>query len=317
MQQEYYARQIQELLIHKTYVPGPYVEENIIESTNGKERVIQKPRYYPDQIIHWCLMLQLEKVIMKGMYTYCCGSIPKRGIHYAMKAVKGWLKHDRKNTKYCVKLDISKFYPSIDNNCLKALFRKRVKDPDVLWLIDAIIDSHPKGLPIGNYTSQWFSNYYLQWFDHYVKEQLGVKYYVRYMDDCCLFGPNKKKLRAAFRNAEAYLLLMLGLKVKPNWQLFKVDSRGVDFVGYRMFRGYTLIRKKTALRISRRARRVRKKEMLTYHDAAAIVSYNGWLDHCNSYNFRTEYIQPLNYEEIRKVISNASKQRYDAAGCVI
>lgn len=287
---DYYAEQIQTMLKNKSYKPLPYQEDLIKEPSNGKERVIFKPKYYPDQIIHWCLMLKLSPIIMKGMYYYNCGSIPGRGIHYALKAVKKWLKHDRKHTKYCVKIDISKFYPSVDKEILKKLFRKRIKDKDTLWLIDTIIDSHDTGLPIGNYTSQWFSNFYLQWFDHFVKEQLGIKYYVRYMDDCCLFSNNKKKLHKARMQIAQYLRDELHLTPKDNWQLFRVDDRGVDFVGYRIFRDYILIRKRTSLRISRKSRKIKKNIIFYIKHAAAIISYNGWLEYCNSHNFKKIYI---------------------------
>ena len=139
---DYYAEQIQIMLKNKTYNPSPYQEDLIKETSNNKERVIFKPKYYPDQIVHWCLMLKLSPIIMKGMYYYNCGSIPGRGIHYAHDAVKKWLKNDRKHTKYCVKIDITKFYPNIDKEILKPLFRKRIKDRDTLWLIDTIIDSN-------------------------------------------------------------------------------------------------------------------------------------------------------------------------------
>jgi len=291
------------MLVNKTFVPSGYREEKIWDGGNKKERIIHKPQYYPDQIIHWCLMQQIEPVIRRGMDAYCCASVPGRGIHYALKAVKKWLKEDRKYTKYCVKMDIVKFYPSIDKEVLKGQFRRKIKDQDVLWLIEVIIDSHQLGLPIGNYTSQWFSNFYLEGFDHYVKEVLGVKYYIRYMDDFCLFGRNKKKLHQARIKAEQYLRDVLHVQVKGNWQLFQVDDRGVDFVGYRIFRDYCLVRKSTALRISRRMRQIRACEEIGYKDAAAVMSYWGWLKHCNAYNFTQKYLAGVGeMEEIKDVI---------------
>ena len=291
------------MLVNKTFVPSGYRKEKIWDGGNKKERIIHKPQYYPDQIIHWCLMQQIEPVIRRGMDAYCCASVPGRGIHYALKAVKKWLKEDRKYTKYCVKMDIVKFYPSIDKEVLKGQFRRKIKDQDVLWLIEVIIDSHQLGLPIGNYTSQWFSNFYLEGFDHYVKEVLGVKYYIRYMDDFCLFGRNKKKLHQARIKAEQYLRDVLHVQVKGNWQLFQVDDRGVDFVGYRIFRDYCLVRKSTALRISRRMRQIRACEEIGYKDAAAVMSYWGWLKHCNANNFTQKYLAGVGeMEEIKDVI---------------
>lgn len=277
-----------------------------------KERIIYKPRYYPDQIIHWCLMQQIEEIIKRGMYCYCCASIPGRGIHYALKAVKKWLREDRKHTKYCVKMDIVKFYPSVDKEVLKEQFRRKIKDHDTLWLIDTIIDSHQQGLPIGNYTSQWFSNFYLEGFDHYVKETLGVKYYVRYMDDFCLFGNNKKKLHQARKKAEQYLNEVLHVRVKDNWQLFRVDDRGVDFVGYRTFRDYCLLRKSTSLRIARRSRKIRARGKPVFKDAAAVMSYRGWLKHSNAHNFMRKHLLTVGKtQKLKQIISAESKKNLD------
>ena len=120
----------------------------IQDGTRKKERIIFKPRFYPDQIIHWCLMLQIEDIISRGMYQYCCASVKNKGILYAAKYIKRFLVQDRKNTKYCLKLDVKKFYPSIDKQILKRKFLKIIKDIDTLNLIDLIIDSSEEGLPI-------------------------------------------------------------------------------------------------------------------------------------------------------------------------
>ena len=129
------------------------------------------------------------------MYYWCCASIKGRGLHHGMRKLKKALVEDRKYTKYCLKLDIKKFYPNIDKQCLKDKFRRVIKDENTLWLIDSIIDSADSGVPIGNYTSQWFANFYLQDLDHYIKEELGIKYYIRYMDDMVLFSNNKKTIK--------------------------------------------------------------------------------------------------------------------------
>jgi len=100
------------------------------------------------------------------------------------------LKKDLKNeveTKYCLKLDVRKFYPSVDHAILKRIIRRKIKDNKLLSLLDNIIDS-AKGVPIGNYLSQYFGNLYLSRFDHWMKETNGVKYYHRYCDDIVIFA---------------------------------------------------------------------------------------------------------------------------------
>ena len=250
----YYALQIQKSLKDKTYRPSPYVEMKIHDGANKKERIIYKPRFYPDQIVHWALMLQIEPLLMKGMYEFCCASVKGRGIMRGMRHIKKILVQDRKYTKYCLKLDIKKFYPSIDKQILKNKFCRILKDKNTLNLIDLIIDSGIEGIPIGNFTSQWFANFYLQDLDHFIKEHLKVKYYVRYMDDMVLFSNNKKELRKIKIEIDNFLSKEK-LTIKENWHLFKTESRPLDFLGYRFYRGYTTLRRSNFLRIKRLRRK--------------------------------------------------------------
>ena len=303
-----YAAKIREMLISKTYEPSPYITKTINDGPSQKTRTISKPRYYPDQIIHWALMQQIQPIIMRGMYQYTCGSVPGRGTSYGQKALRKWLDTDRRNTKYCLKMDIKKFYPSINNEILKAAFRRKIKDKDCLWLIDIIIDS-AQGLPIGNYTSQWFANFILEGLDHYIKERLGVKYYIRYVDDLVLLGSNKRKLHKVRRAVGAYLK-DLDLQLKGNWQVFRVDDRGIDFLGFRFFRNKTILRKRNALRIRRRIKKISKKGRLNYKDACAIISYWGWIKRSDSYNFYNKHVKPyVSVGKAKKAVSNHAKIR--------
>lgn len=308
----YYALQVQKMLVDKTYEPSPYKEMKILDGARKKERIIYKPMFYPDQIIHWALMLQLEPILTKRMYHWNCASIKDRGIHHGMRYVKRILVDDRKYTKYCLKLDVKKFYPSIDKEILKNKFKKIIKDNDVLWLINKIIDSSESGVNIGNYTSQWFANVYLSDLDHYIKEELKVKYYIRYMDDMVLFSNNKKELHKTRIKIEQFLDKE-HLKLKENWQLFKTDSRPLDFLGYRFHRGYTTLRKGNFLRIKRRIKKIYKKGTINFHDACAVLSYNGWIIHSNCYNYTQKYIKPyIEFEKCKEVIRNETRKQFEA-----
>jgi RNA-directed DNA polymerase len=301
-----YAIKIQRLLANKTYKPSPYIIKIIQDGASKKTRTIHKPKYYPDQIIHWALMLQLQPIIMRGMYKYSCGSIPGRGTSYGQKILRKWLDADYKGTKYCLKMDISKFYPSIDNKVMKRMFRRKIKDKDCLWLIDTIIDSN-QGMPIGNYTSQWFANFFLQGLDHYIKEKLGVKYYIRYVDDLVILGGNKKKLHRARRDVSDYLN-SINLSLKNDWQVFRVNDRAIDFLGFRFFRNKTILRKRNALRIRRRMLKIQKKDTLTSRDACAVISYWGWIKRSDSYNFYHKYVRPIvSVGYAKKVVSCNAK----------
>jgi hypothetical protein len=294
------------MLIDKTYVHSPYTIKTIRDGPSQKERQIFKPRYYPDQIVHWALMLQLQELIMHGMYEYSCGSIPGRGTSYGQKFLRRWLDKDYKGTKYCLKMDISKFYPSIDLDLLKEMLRGRIKDQDCLWLLGQIIDSNPKGLPIGNYTSQWLSNFFLQGLDHFIKEKLGAKYYLRYIDDLVILESNKRKLHQMRKDIGAYLV-KLHLLLKGDWQVFLITKRAIDFLGLRFFRDKTILRKRNALRIRRRIEKIHRKPELNYRDACAVVSYWGWIKRSDSFNFYNRYVKPkVSLRFAKGVISHAS-----------
>ena len=304
--QNNHAAQIRNLLITKTYTPTPCTVREIRDPCSGKVRAISCPKFYPDQIIHWALLLQTRDILLRGSYEHSAGGLPGRGAHMLSRSVMRWLRKDQKNTKYFLKLDISKFYGSIDCDRLKQRLRKVIKDQDTLWLFDTIIGK-ARGLPIGYVTSVYLSDFYLQDVDHFIKEQLGVKHYARYVDDMVLFGPNKKKLHHTHKLLEA-LLSHRGLQIKENWQVSPIAARDVDFLGFRMNRHRMIMRKRVALRIRRRFRRAAKKP-LGAKDAAALVSYWGVLKHCDSFHFRLQYIDPyVSLEKAKEVISHGSSR---------
>lgn len=128
------------------------------------------------------------------------------------------------------------------------------------------------------------------------------------MDDMLLFHRNKKELKKIKEKIEEYLKKE-ELTLKENWQLFKVDSRPIDFIGYRFYRGYTTLRRGNFLRIKRRAKKIYKRRKLTLSDASAMISYYGWLKHCDSYNFKQKYIKPyIDIEKLKGVVSYANRK---------
>ncbi len=282
---------IYEILITKSYQPGQLKEKTIREGAQQKERHVTKIQFFPDQIVHWAIILVLQPLIMRSSYTYSCGSMPGRGPHRGKKVVERWVRQDKKNTKYCAKLDITKFYPSLTNDFLKQLVRRHIKDPDLLWILDKVINTHKQGAPIGYLTSQWLANLALQRLDYVIKQDLKAKYYMRYMDDMVLFGPNKRKLHSAIKEIRKYLFTM-GLKIKHTWQIFRIDCRALDFMGFRFYRYKTTLRKSLMLRITRRVRKVHRRGRANFRDAAAIISYLGWLKHSQTNAVFTKHVKP-------------------------
>ena len=211
-------------------------EYSIFTVHDPKEREIYRLPYYPDRIVHHAIMNILEPVWVSIFTsdTYSC--IKGRGINGAMNGVKKVL-HDIENTTYCLKIDIKKFYPSINHDVLKQIIRRKIKCKDTLWLLDEIIDS-TDGVPIGNYLSQYFANLTLAYFDHWIKEVKKVKYYFRYADDMVFLSNNKNKLRSLLLDIKEYLKT-LKLELKGNEQIFPIsenrydkNGRGLDFIGF-------------------------------------------------------------------------------------
>jgi RNA-directed DNA polymerase len=262
---------LRRMLLDRTYQTSTYETFKVYEP---KEREVYRLPYFPDRIAHHAIMNILEPVFVSVFTadTYSC--IKGRGIHGAFNSLKKALK-DVDETTYCLKLDITKFYPSVDHTILKQLLRRKFKDQDLLWLLDEIIDSAP-GLPIGNYLSQYLANFYLTYFDHWIKEEKRVKYYFRYADDLVILSGSKQHLHKLLEDIKMYLGEELGLQVKRNYQVFPVASRSIDFVGYRFYHTHILLRKSIKQNF---ARKVAKGA-----NPATIASYNGWAIHCNSKN---------------------------------
>lgn len=260
---------LHKMLLDKTYKTSAYTTFKIYEP---KEREVFRLPYFPDRITHHAIMNVLEPIFVAAFTsdTYSC--IKGKGIHAAANAVKLALKNEQE-TKYCLKMDVKKFYPNVNHEVLKKLLRRKIKDVDLLWLLGGIIDSAP-GLPIGNYLSQYFANFYLTYFDHWIKETKAVKYYFRYADDLVFLSDSKPYLHQLLADIKRYLNDELKLTVKQNYQIFPVASRSVDFVGYRFYHTHTLLRKSIKKNF---ARMIAKRK-----NAASIASYNGWAKHCNS-----------------------------------
>lgn len=271
-----YLAEIQRMLVDKTYRCSSY---RVMFRTEGaKTREIWKLPYFPDRIIHHCLMNVVEPIMVSTLIRDTYAAVKGRGIHDGVRRIRRALNDDPAGTQFCLKMDVRKFYQSILPPVQKAAFRRKIKDPDVLWALDQIADSAPF-VPIGNYPSQPTGNLVLSGLDHWIKEVHRVKYYYRYCDDMVLLDGDKAWLHKIRRDVATYLA-GLGLDLKGNWQVFPVDKRGIDFLGYRFFHGYTLVRKSIVQAFKRK---YRDKE------DGAMAAYNGWFCWADTHNLRKQY----------------------------
>ena len=275
--------EIRRSLAEKTFTTSAYNEKMVYEP---KQRTIYILPFAPDRIVQHALMNVLtpiwEPMFIKDSYACMQG----RGIHVGSRRTMEFV---RRNT-FCLKCDVSKFYPSVDHSILLSIIKRKIKCPDTLWLLENIISSFPggKNVPIGNYTSQWFGNLYLNELDRFVKDELKVADYVRYCDDFLLFGNDKVRLRSAAAAVTSFCANRLALRLSK-CDLFPV-SRGVDFLGYRHFPRYILLRKRTARRMAKRLKALPEllaTGQISPENARSVVaSAQGWMQWANTHHFK-------------------------------
>lgn len=296
----------------ENYKNHNHTPKEIYDGISRKKRIILVPAH-DEQVVHHMIVNVLKPIFMKSLYEHSYGSIPGRGSHLAKKHIEKWIKRDPKNTKYCLQMDVRKYFDSVPHDILKAKLSKIIKDKKFLDLLFTIIDVQPIGIPLGFYTSQWLANFYLTELDHYIKEQLCATYFVRYMDDMVIFGANKRTLHKLQKLISNYLETQLGLKMKSTWQVFKIEyedkqgkthGRPLDFMGFKFYRNRTTLRRKIMLRASRKARKIAKKIIITIYDCRQMLAYAGWIAVTNVHSFYVLWIKPyVNLSLLRRQIS--------------
>lgn len=309
------------LALHEALKAGTYrtSEYSTFTIYEPKERIIFRLPYYPDRIVHHAVMNVLEPIWLSVFTadTYSC--IKKRGIHAAAKKLRRVIDKDKQGCTYCLKIDIRKFYPSVNHDVLKSIVRRKLKDTRLLKLLDEIIDS-AEGLPIGNYLSQYLANLMLTYFDHWVKELKKVRYYFRYADDIVVLHSDKKVLRGLLAEFETYIAEETKLQVKDNKQIFPVGKdhrdrhgRGIDFLGFVFYLNETRLRKRIKQNLCRKcAQLLKRKNPIDAKDfKQAIASWCGWCKYSDSDYFINKLNVKIQPYEIKFRHSPGS---YSAAG---
>lgn len=295
-------------IIEDGFDPSSPRKRRIYDRSARKYRNICEPKLYPDQYIHHAVIQVLMPIMMRNMDRWCCGSIRGRGIHYGARAIKKWMKNDKKGTKYTLELDIKHFYESIKPRYIMKRMRRLIKDRRALRLIEILLRD---GVLIGYYFSQWFANTLLQPLDRLIRESGFCTHYVRYMDNFTIYCQNKRSLRKLYRLIGQWLE-SIELDVKDNWQIFKVTKHRLpNALGYRYGRGYTLIRKNTLLRLKRKLSTLYKLldsgSKLPYKMVHGVLSSLGHLKHCNSKELKSRLLRQNFVRMLKNIVRKHQK----------
>ena len=277
-----------------TYRPGAYRQFTVYER---KPRVISAAPFR-DRVVHHAVMNRIEAPLDRRFIPDCYACRVGKGTHAAVDRYQQWARR----WPYVLKLDVRRYFPSIDHSLLKEELRRHLKDPRVLELLDAIIDGSPPsgehglvylpgddlftpverrtGIPIGNLTSQFFANLYLNRFDHWVKETLGARCYLRYVDDLVLLSDDKRRL-ADWRLAIAdYVERELRLRLHPDKGQIMPTAVGINLLGYQVWPWRRRLANQNGYRFRRRLR----GQLARYHAGrvdrdSVIASIQAWLGH--------------------------------------
>ena len=303
---------LHEELSTKTYRPGAYRSFFIYEPK--KRQISAAP--YRDRVVHHALVNVLEPIYERSFIadSYACrkGKGTHAGVDRCQQFARRFL--------YVLKADIQKFFPSLDHEILKALVARKIKDTDVLWLVGQIIDhsnlqeeivnyfpgdqlftpgERRRGIPIGNQTSQFFANVYLDPLDHFVKERLGIKGYVRYVDDFLVFADAKSHL-ADLREQIREFLVRLRLRLHPKKSVVFPVKDGIRFLGYRVFPTHRLLPKENVRRFRRRVRGMQEDYAAGRVSFAEVyqrlMSWSGHARQANTYRLRCRLFDTISFQ---------------------
>lgn len=231
--------------------------------------------------------------------SYAC--IENKGTHKGVKRLKYFMNYMRNkyNNYYVIKFDIKHFFESIDKDILFSILNLYISDKYLLEFSKELIYSYKdKGIPIGNYTSQYFANIYLNELDYYVKHKLKIKCYLRYMDDFIILVKDKYEAKYIYDLVEIFLNNRLKLQLNKKSRYFK-NKEGIDFLGYIIYEDYIKVRKRSIKKMNKKIKvwnKLYKEER--FNKKKFILSFNAWLGyikHANSYRLKNKMISKMKF----------------------
>jgi len=285
---------LQKELIEQTYSPKPLVTFIL---RDPKTRKISKSAF-KDRIVHHAICNIIEPIFDKiFIYDSCANRIGKGNL-FAIKRFEFFKRKVTNNFKteaFCLKADIKHYFEEVDNEVLIKIIERKVKDEKIIWLIKQILFNKfiEKGMPLGNLTSQFFANVYLNDLDYFVKHKLKAKYYIRYVDDFVILHESKEQLEIWKQETNSFLIKKLRLELHPEKSKIISLSRGIDFVGFRNYWCFRIVRKRS---IRKMLLKINDYEAGKISKEKLLESFNGWNAYAkwaNSFVLKQEFVKIL------------------------
>ena len=297
LKQEEYIMWLYEQLKSKKYKHGGYTEFYV---TEPKLRKIEKSKYI-DRIVHRWLVDNFLKPAFVPQFiynSYAC--LEEKGMHKACLDLQKAMKHCKNiwNNYYILKMDVSKYFDSINKGILLNIIKRKIKDKDLIWLIQEILyaQKREKGLEIGNYTSQMFANIYLNEIDQYVKHKLKIKYYFRYMDDSVILVKTKEEAKIVLEKIKKFLKENLQLELNKKTQIFK-NKQGVNFCGYKINEYRLKIRDKGKRKLKKKVKvlkgKIKQGEITGKEAKKYLAGHMGYIKVADTYNLENKLFYKL------------------------
>lgn len=289
-----------------------------VDASSGKVRRIGIQNI--KQQLYDYIAVEALNTLFRRIGEYQLASIKGRGTLKGKKIIERWVRN--RSNRYFVKLDVRKCFESIPHDRLQQFISKRIKNPKLMELLEALIGSFEKGLSIGSYLSQYLCNLYMSILYHYIMEELYktrrgkrtnlVHHCLIYMDDILLIGSRKRDLEKAV-NLVIQKAQEMGLQIKPNYQVRQIGSNAIDMMGYKIYRTHTEIRGRIFLRVRRAFKKARNQ--ISERIARKCLSYYGYLKHTNSKKIIKKWKVKSTIKKCKEMIRYESKIFRIAAAC--
>ncbi len=294
---------LQEELKDQTYKPKPLVTFLI---QDPKTRKISKSDFR-DRIVHHAICNIIEPIFNKSFIYDSCANRKGKGNLFALKRFYQFYRKTTENNSriaFCLKADIKHYFEEVNHNTLIEIINRKIKDEKVIWLIKRILNNAPnsfvganefckKGMPLGNLTSQFFANVYLNDLDYFIKNILKIKNYIRYVDDFVILHNFKEQLEIWKEEIDKFLREKLRLELHPQKTKIIPLSQGVDFVGFRNFYYYNLLRKRNIKNILFKIKQYRQGEISKEKILESFQGWNAYAKWANSFKLRKEIVKKI------------------------